>query len=264
MEKKTGGFKATDLMHHHSTWDKAVEKNEGVCTGSIPKLVAFLRLFGWHLLLPIFYFVAFPQLFDQIDPWQSYFGLVVLLRQVIYALTAVVCLNVNPAYLLVDIWASFRQEDVIHVWEGGSAFVLLYIFAPDKYVIFALFDEGGLKTKHMLSLVCSSMVLDLVSSIGALVCGIYSGALPMELAIVYMSVALSGIGMTTAFGELNLFTELLILIFAGTFIAFCYTDRWIWCNSETCQEKVYPGMPTDWTPPNTVGNTTQHGGFWLL
>jgi hypothetical protein len=154
-------------MHHHSTWDKAVEKNEGVCTGSIPKLVAFLRLFGWHLLLPIFYFVAFPQLFDQIDPWQSYFGLVVLLRQVIYALTAVVCLNVsralpraavcrgcrsvcmwrhrihvplsshgvwghqvNPAYLLVDIWASFRQEDVIHVWEGGSAFVLLYIFAP--------------------------------------------------------------------------------------------------------------------------------------
>jgi hypothetical protein len=158
---RDGGFKCTDLMHEHSTWEKAVQKNDGACTGSCAGLVAFLRLVGWHLLVPISYLIFLALLYDEIDVYQLVFAIIVAVRMLISILFTLACTKINPAFLLVDVSASMKQTDAIPHWDGGDTFLWLYLFAPEKYVMFALFDSGGLDHhESLISLAFGSMALD--------------------------------------------------------------------------------------------------------
>jgi hypothetical protein len=156
-----GGFKCTDLMHEHSSWEKAVKKNEGVCTGSCAGLVACLRLIAWHLLTPIVFLLFLGLLHGDIDMYQRIFAALVGVRMLVSIVFTLICTKVNPAFLLVDVAASVKQRDTIPQWDGGETFLCVYLFAPEKYVMFALFDSGGLDLHDsLISMAFASMAVD--------------------------------------------------------------------------------------------------------
>jgi hypothetical protein len=104
---------------------------------------ALLRLVLWHALQPALYAYVFSHAFPTLEPLQRWLGGFVLLREALYLLFVVACAWVNPAFLLVDVAASVRDEGA-RGEQGGNTFLAMYVLAPEKYVATALFYSGGL------------------------------------------------------------------------------------------------------------------------
>ena len=90
---------------------------------------AFARLLLWHNLQPAAYGLAFVASWDEISVLQRFLGVVVALREAIYVLLTLVCIRFNPAYLLVDTAATWRNDPYV-----ALIFTLLYVLSPEKYV----------------------------------------------------------------------------------------------------------------------------------
>ena len=107
-------------------------------------------------------------------------------REALYFLSTVLCLWVNPAFLLVNMGATVRSDQ-----EGdnpnkpvdisrGYGFLTMYVVAPEKFVSMALL---GLKD-WSLGFVYGSIVFDLCG-VAALGAGLGDGRLPLALGVGY-------------------------------------------------------------------------------
>ena len=117
-----------------------------------------------------------------------------LLREALYLLAVGACAWVNPAFLLVDVAASVRNEGSGDI-EGGYAFLAMYVVAPEKYVAWALVGSGGLNNEDLNTVVIILGPLLDLCGLGALGAGLGAGGLPPALAVGYTVTALGALWM---------------------------------------------------------------------
>ena len=98
------------------------------------RVVGLLRLVLWHWLQPLAYFFAVLAYVDELTGLQLWLAAIVAVREVIYVVLCVVCLAVNPAYLLVDTAETWR----LRYAPTALAFSLLFVLSPEKFVWLAL------------------------------------------------------------------------------------------------------------------------------
>eukprot|EP01045_Picozoa_sp_COSAG04_P019762 COSAG04_NODE_1952_length_5149_cov_76.130099_2_plen_316_part_00 len=185
------GYTCTDLYSHDSSWSLALRKNE--LSHRTAVVQATLRLLLLHWLQPLVHFVVFGMYWRHIDWVQQIFGVGIVLREVLYLLSTITCLWVNPAFLLVDIVSVISDHDPSSVWDKGCGFVVLYVVAPEKFVAYALFDSGGLGNQGMQALYVVVVAMLDLCGIGALVAGVVANNLPLALGINYGLTATIGI-----------------------------------------------------------------------
>ena len=185
-------------MCKHSCWAMARAMNGQSQCGAL--LEAAAKLLGWHWLQPSLYWALLAMHWGDIDAAQRVFGVGVAVREALYFLSTCVCLWTNPAFLLVDIGATVRSDEMVTRNPAGSGypFLLLYVVAPEKFVAMALFgwQDGEIpllgvpraNAGMLYSLGC--LLLD-VCSVGALVAGLVSARLPAGLAIGYTATAVA-------------------------------------------------------------------------
>ena len=90
--------------------------------------IASIRLLFWHWLQVASYAIFLYGYWDLLYNAQQILGLIVLVREAIYFIFTIVCIFMNPVYLLPDYKAS---------WNESKRNVLIYIFAPEKFVFFS-------------------------------------------------------------------------------------------------------------------------------
>jgi hypothetical protein len=153
----------------------------------------------WHALQPALYAYVFSDAFPTLEPLQRWLGGFVLLREALYLLFVVACAWVNPAFLLVDVAATVRDEEA-GAPMGGYSFLAMYVVAPEKYVGVALFEKGGLDKNGLAVAVVYILgpLLDLCG-LGALGAGLGAGALAPALAVGYTVTALGALFMAGIF-----------------------------------------------------------------
>ena len=123
----------------------------------------------------------------ELDGLQLWLGGFVAVREALYTLMVVACTWVNPTFLLVDVGASVRFGGT-DAFDGGYGFLAMYVVAPEKFVAFALFGDGGILATF------GGALLDLCG-LGALGAGLAAGSLPLALAIGYSVFALGAMFM---------------------------------------------------------------------
>jgi len=200
VETKPPGFTCYELYHHElpwcRSWDVAYE-NSRSAVHTIP--TCFIKLLLWHLLQPVMYIYVFLTAYSTLDTVQQRLGSFVLLRESLYLLALLACVVANPAFLLVDVSASARDDPRfgVHV-HSGYTFLARYVLAPEKYVVGALF--GTVK-------ICGRKVADCwdwsvsylfdLCALGALTAGVATdGGLPLVLFVGYAASAVAAVSIT--------------------------------------------------------------------
>lgn len=112
------------------TWRRARESMEINNQAAIT--IALIRLMFWHWLQPFLYGIILYGYWDLLDETQRVLGLIVLGREALYFLMTLVCIVVNPVFLLPDHKAS---------WQRSKTAVMTYIFAPEKFVYLAIIKD---------------------------------------------------------------------------------------------------------------------------
>eukprot|EP01047_Picozoa_sp_COSAG01_P064573 COSAG01_NODE_8570_length_2736_cov_1.781191_3_plen_150_part_00 len=103
--------KGTFVYVRNTFWNAAWASGHQTIPAAI--LAAFCRLLFWHWLQPALYiFVLAECSWGDLDPWQRRFGVAVAVREAGYILATLWCLFTNPAFLLVNAWASYRDKPV--------------------------------------------------------------------------------------------------------------------------------------------------------
>eukprot|EP01047_Picozoa_sp_COSAG01_P038736 COSAG01_NODE_3159_length_6488_cov_8.505400_5_plen_627_part_00 len=178
------GFTNVVLSYSGSSW--AAARDGGGLSPRQAAGRAALTLFGWHLLQPALYFYVFVGAFSGLDTAQQVLGSLVGVREGAYALSVLACVAVNPAFLLVDVGATVRDEDGAEAPEGGYGWLAMYAVAPEKFVVFALTGKGGLD-KEAIGVVWAALISPLLDLCGmaALGAGLGAGHLPPPLAVGY-------------------------------------------------------------------------------
>lgn len=185
------------------------------------------RLIGWHLAQPVSYFVVFACAYQKLNSLQKWLGAAVAVREGLYVLMVLVCVRINPAFLLVDVGATVQQTksefaDAVKASHGskppkfspgglemhGYGFLFMYVLAPEKFVMFALLFGGGLATNKSLGALTPACVFGLtvldLCGLGALGAGIGVGDLPAALAVGYSVTTLGAlwmVGLVVANGD---------------------------------------------------------------
>ena len=110
-------------------WDKSVTFRSAKLHLGINTCAAIticmIRLLFWHWMQPILYGYVLFAYWDLLDYYQQILGLIVGGREGIYFILTLLALYRQPIYLLVDLRSS---------WKENRLYVLVYIFAPEKYV----------------------------------------------------------------------------------------------------------------------------------
>ncbi len=127
-----------------NAWHDAVEVS-GMSQKSAVALALF-RLLCYILQPTIFVYLLIHYALqkEMIDPTQTWLGCAVAVREGIYCLMIACCVIWKPSFLLINNAASVRgtaRGDPLH---QGGIFLLLMIFAPEKFVAQVLFQPGGL------------------------------------------------------------------------------------------------------------------------
>ena len=150
-----------------------------------------LKLLFWHVLQPALYFWVFSDAFPALEPMQRVLGCVVAVREAVYLLSVLACTWVNPAFLLVDVGASVRDETGS---PGGYMFLFMYVVAPEKFVATAQVEGGGLDSNGLMSvaMLVGVLLLDLCG-VAALGAGVGACNLPPALAVGYSVTALGAL-----------------------------------------------------------------------
>ena len=145
-----------------------------------------LTLFFWHLSQPTFYFIVFYVYYFQLDPTQRWLGTVVAAREGLYALMVLGNLFVCPAFLLVDMRATWR-DNYQHYY--GIIYTIGYVFAPEKFILLCL-ETPTIKLVLLIGTVL--VVLDLFG-IAALVAAVKSGNVFPAMIVGYAVTTVGGI-----------------------------------------------------------------------
>jgi hypothetical protein len=115
------------------------------------------------------------------------------------------CVYVNPAFLLVDVAATVKQtkgefDEAVKASNAkffspkglemhGYGFLLMYVLAPEKFVAFALLLSGGLAANKSLGALTPACVFGLAAldlcGMGALGAGLGAKNLPVSLGVGY-------------------------------------------------------------------------------
>ena len=158
-----------------------------------------LTLFFWHLSQPTFYFIVFYIYYFQLDPTQRWLGTVVAAREGLYAVLVLGNLFVCPAFLLVDMRATWRTKT-------GILHTLGYVFAPEKFILMCLVntDINFSRAPLMWLFGFVLVVLDLFG-IAALVAAVKSGNVFPAMIVGYAVTTVGGILAVIAFVLLHLF-----------------------------------------------------------
>ena len=217
------GFTMTTLCSgNYNSWAEAVQANDKGPVYSY-SLAAF-RLLG-HLSQPvvcIFLLIKYASRIDMIDQTQIILGSLVAVREGFYFIMTCCLVYLKPSFLLVNITSSAygsRDGDVI---KQGATFWFMYLFAPEKFVAFVLFQPHGLTrgTASVMNDVNGSrgsasaapapvsacngvafftsifggLLLD-SCAVAAIVSGYLSGELPWSIAFGYIMTGLGGLWM---------------------------------------------------------------------
>ena len=192
VETKPPGFTCHELYHHGSSW-RVAHENSRSTVHTIP--TCFIKLLFWHLLQPVMYIYVFLTAYSTLDTVQQRLGSFVLLRESLYLLALLACVVANPAFLLVDVSASARDDPRFGV-RSGYTFLARYVLAPEKYVV------GALLVK-----ICGRKVADCwdwsvsylfdLCALGALTAGVATdGGLPLVLFVGYAASAVAAVSIT--------------------------------------------------------------------
>ena len=84
---------------------------------------AFIVFLLWHVSQPVLYFLALAVSWSQLNLLSRFLALCVALREVVYLVTVCVLVPKNPAFFLVDISIT---------WRENKSDVLTYVLAPDQ------------------------------------------------------------------------------------------------------------------------------------
>jgi hypothetical protein len=134
--KAAPGFTMYDLQGHQSTWDEAV-KGRGFTNGQAI-WYAVKRMLFWHLAQPVMYAVVLLVYWSSLLFWQKGFAFVVAIREFTYIMLLTLAFCKVPAFLLVDISKSMASmHNTLHPINGWL-FLVVYVFAPEKFVGMAL------------------------------------------------------------------------------------------------------------------------------
>ena len=150
--------------------------------------VSTVVLVCWHWLQPLLYWLCLYLYWDLLDWGQQRLGCLVAGREGIYWLLTVIGCFTNPAYLLIDIKATWREKH-------DKQYVLLYIFAPEKYVFTATGVITNYKVENFLAFLL--ILLDFFG-IAALVAAIVSGNMYPAMMIGYIVTTLGGLFLLVA------------------------------------------------------------------
>lgn len=134
-ETQRTGYTLAMVLEKDSSWESALVANNSSPCGAT--LSAIVRLGMWHLLQPLLYFIVLSCYWSELDMWQRGFGSAVAVREAMYLIATTSALWLNPSFLLIDVAASVRDKDTGGI-KGGLGFLTMYVFAPEKYVTFAL------------------------------------------------------------------------------------------------------------------------------
>ena len=114
------------------------------------------------------------------------------MREGVYALSVLVCAVVNPAFLLVDVRASV-SDTTGGLGYAGLSFLVMYVIAPEKYVVNALFQRGGLAQLPLVDIARTGGGLLDACGLGALGAGLGAANLPQALAVGYIVTGLGAL-----------------------------------------------------------------------
>jgi hypothetical protein len=184
------------------------------------------KLLLWHWSQPLSYFAVFGAYFcslpvdDDFTHDQRFLGTWVAVREVMYVLSTLLALWLNPAYLLMELGSVWKEEEPAEAAGGGCCRcgrwlrsvdpaalkqLVLYFLAPHHYVTLCLMrwaDSTGRGALHFLFALIGAFqgVGDLFSA-GAMYSLLQQPAPPSALAIGYW---LTTAGLVVAIGWLAL------------------------------------------------------------
>ena len=141
---------------------------------------------------PALYCWVFSDAFPALEPVQRVLGCLVAGREALFLVSVLACTWVNPAFLLVDVGASVRDETVAGT-DGGYGFLFMYVVAPEKLLVGALFEGGGLDKQGLVFVAMLGGVLLDFCGVAALGAGVGVGNLPPALAVGYSVTALGAL-----------------------------------------------------------------------
>jgi hypothetical protein len=143
-------------------------------------LVSTVVLVCWHWLQPLLYWLCLYLYWDLLDGAQQWAGCGVAAREGIYWLLTVYACWKTPAYLLIDIKAE---------WESDKWMVIMYSFAPEKFVSLQVMPPEEESTRS--SLFVLLVVFDFLG-IFAMVFAIGSGRMYPAMMIGYFVTTMGG------------------------------------------------------------------------
>eukprot|EP01084_Bolivina_argentea_P079457 144129_1 len=91
--------------------------------------LSFIRLVFWHWMQPLLYWFILYAYWNILDPTQQVLGVVVAVREALYLFLTILGLCLNRTFLLIDLRASWRED---------KTSVLIYIIAPEKFVLLSI------------------------------------------------------------------------------------------------------------------------------
>jgi hypothetical protein len=190
------GFTYDNLLDDVRDWSYARRRNGDSARTAL--VLGTMRLLFWHLLQPLVYFYVLWLHYADFDSLQRGFGVAVGVREAGYLLTTLLCACANPAFLLVNVGTSVRSKEKYDV-----RFLLVYVFAPEKFVVSAFHSTCASKSDReyedgcdaipgylcLAKLFLVSLCLDLCS-VGALVASVRSVTVPLPLVLGYAMTAI--------------------------------------------------------------------------
>lgn len=154
--------------------------------------IAALRLMLWHLLQPAAYWLTLYAYSDVLSPKQWTWGLLVGVREAIYAAGVLAATAATPSFLLVTMRESDRKTSCTQaVFDLDSSLWArtVYVLAPEKYVVGTLMRPCN---RSVWILALGSLVVFDIASAAALVTGLGAGNLPIALAVGYILTFVGG------------------------------------------------------------------------
>ena len=118
------GIGIDEVLRTRYTWDEAAKLAD--LTPYAALAAGGARAVLWHLLQPIAYAMALMASWPQVSPLQRVLGIIVAVREIIYVLLVGVGIRCNPAYLLVDTAATWKEPISV-----ALSFIVLYVIVRE-------------------------------------------------------------------------------------------------------------------------------------
>ena len=136
-----------EIWHAKPSWSEAREDlSINFCAALT---VSMLRLIFWHWMQPMLYAWVLYAYWDLLDDGQQILASIVAGREALYFLFTLIGLIKNRSYLLVDLRATWKDEDV-----NGSWSVILYVIAPEKNLFMVILCDHPAPVVRDTGMIC--------------------------------------------------------------------------------------------------------------